>query len=99
MMDIVVSETLRITTIMNYKLFAFASFYSRIVLKKLSSVQLKAFRKVERFNKGYLKSLADIKWIKLLEGFAVGGSALQPPLGLRPKPRFGSVCMNTFPAL
>ena len=61
-MDIVVSETSRITTIMNYKLFAFASFYSRIVLKKLSSVQLKAFRKVERSNKGYLKSLADIKF-------------------------------------
>ena len=42
--------------------FVFISFYSRNVLKKLSSPQLKIFRKIERSSKSYLKSLADIKF-------------------------------------
>ena len=42
--------------------------------EKLSSVQLKAFRKVERFNKGYLKSLANIKLTNIsnLQNFVNG---------------------------
>ena len=37
------------------------------------------------------------KRIKLLEGFVVGELCPpNPPLGIRPKPRFGSVSMNAF---
>ena len=46
---------------------------------------------MKRAQQLHLERKPTMDLIRLLEGFAVGG--LCPP-----KPRFGSVCMNTFPA-
>ena len=51
-------------------LFAFVSFYSRIVIKKLSSPQLKVFRKIERSNKCYSKTYYGHFWKRRGEGVA-----------------------------
>ena len=46
----------------DYVFYALCAFYSRIVLRKLTSIQLEIFRKLERSCKIVVKCNADIKF-------------------------------------